>query len=165
MESLAEQNFDPKYFESYFNKRFDGKSEIVAETSEDVEYVIIDGKIVTRFITKTVVDIETGEEKVVRVWIADAKGVKDDEKVDVNAYDEKGVSAESKKAEHKRHKDNKKDQEAPKPNANKPKDEPKPNVGPKEESKPNANGPKEPPKKNNDKTPGNKNPLAKPSKK
>ncbi len=165
MESLAEQNFDPKYFESYFNKRFDGKSEIVAETSEDVEYVIIDGKIVTRFITKTVIDIETGEEKVLRVWIVDAKGVKDDEKVDVNAYDEKGVGSESKKAEHKRHKDNKKDQEAPKPNANKPKDEPKPNVGPKEESKPNANGPKEPPKKNNDKTPGNKNPLAKPSKK
>ncbi|MBQ7923005.1 MAG: hypothetical protein IJ325_10600 [Clostridia bacterium] len=101
MEELARQSFSPEYFESYFNERLDGKREIITHTSEDVDYVMIEGEIVDRYITKTVIDIETGEETQTRVWIADAEDKTEDE-VEVNAYDEKGVSSDSKKAEHKR---------------------------------------------------------------
>jgi hypothetical protein len=101
MEQMASQRFDPEQFEAYVNERFDGFREIITETSEDVEYVIINGKIVDRYITETVIDTETGETTTKRVWITDAEDDVDDEDVEVNAYDEKGVGSESKKAERK----------------------------------------------------------------
>lgn len=101
MEQMASQRFDPEQFEAYVNERFDGFREIITQTSEDVEYVIINGKIVDRYITETVIDTETGETTTKRVWITDAEDDVDDEDVEVNAYDEKGVGSESKKAERK----------------------------------------------------------------
>ncbi len=101
MEQMASQRFDPEQFEAYVNERFDGFREIITQTSEDVEYVIINGKIVDRYITETVIDTETGETTTKRVWITDAEDDVEDEDVEVNAYDEKGVGSESKWAERK----------------------------------------------------------------
>jgi hypothetical protein len=130
LKAIAEQHFNPEQFKAEFHKRFDGKTEIVVETSDEVSYVIIGGKIVKRFITETVIDTETGETTTKRVWITDAE---EGEEVDVNVYDEKGVGSESKKAGHKGPKEDKKNEKeetkeaatAPqKPNKNAPKETP-----------------------------------------
>lgn len=101
MEELAEQYFNPEYFETYINERIDGVREIITQTSEDVEYIVIDGKIVDRYITETVIDTETGEKTTKRVWITDAGEETEDEEPTVNVYDEKGVASESRRAERK----------------------------------------------------------------
>ena len=102
MEDLAKQEFAPDEFKTQVNERQDGTQEIITQTSEDVEYVVIDGKIVRTYITKTVIDLETGEEKTVRVWIvATEENGENEDDVSVNAYDKNGVGSKLKKAEKK----------------------------------------------------------------
>lgn len=100
MAELAKKNFAPERFESYVNERFDGVSEVITETSDDVDYVVIDGEIVDRYITEKKVDLETGEETSVRVWVTETDD-EEKEEISVNVYDEKGVSSESKQLENK----------------------------------------------------------------
>ena len=70
--------------------------EIITQTSEDVEYIVVNGEIVNRFITETIVDLgKNAEETVKRIWIANADGVSEDEDVTVNAYDKNGKASES----------------------------------------------------------------------
>jgi hypothetical protein len=102
MEDLAKQEFAPDEFKTQVNERQDGTQEIITQTSDDVEYVVIDGKIVRTYITKTVIDLETGEEKTVRVWIvATEENGENEDDVSVNAYDKNGVGSKLKKAEKK----------------------------------------------------------------
>ncbi len=100
MAELAKKNFAPERFESYVNERFDGVREVITETSDDVDYVVIDGEIVDRYITEKKVDLETGEETSVRVWVTETDD-EEKEEISVNVYDEKGVSSESKQLENK----------------------------------------------------------------
>jgi hypothetical protein len=102
MEDLAKQEFAPDEFKTQVNERQDGTQEIITQTSDDVEYVVIDGKIVRTYITKTVIDLETGEEKTVRVWIvATEENGENEDDVSVNAYDKNGVGSKLKTAEKK----------------------------------------------------------------
>lgn len=94
MKELADKRFDPESFEAYVNERLDGLREIITKTSEDVEYVIIDGRIVDRYITETIIDTATGEETVRRIWIAEPAEGSDE--VEVNAYNENGIGSASK---------------------------------------------------------------------
>lgn len=93
MKELAEKRFDPESFEAYVNERLDGLREIITKTSEDVEYVIIEGRIVDRYITETIIDTATGKETVKRIWIAEP--AEESGEVEVNAYDENGIGSDS----------------------------------------------------------------------
>ena len=100
MVDLAEQFFTPRYFETYINERFDGRREIITQTSEDVEYIVVDGEIVDRYITETVVDLgNDGAETVKRVWITETDDTAEEEEPSVRAYDRKGFGSHERRAD------------------------------------------------------------------
>ena len=95
MDKVSGDKFVPVSFGVYVNNRVDGQRDVYARTSEDVEYVIINGEIVNRYITETVVDADNGETlSVNRVWLAESANVADAADITANAYDENGVGSD-----------------------------------------------------------------------
>ncbi|MBE6569627.1 MAG: hypothetical protein E7658_05360 [Ruminococcaceae bacterium] len=91
MQAIAEKVFNPKHFESKVSKRSNGHKEAVVKTSEDVEYVIVNGEIVDHYITETVINLDTDETTVSRVFVSEVE----DENVEVTAYNEEGTASSS----------------------------------------------------------------------
>ena len=98
MDELSSRTFVPETFGVYVNNRADGQRDVIARTSEDVQYVIVNGEIVNRYITETVVDADGETLSVNRVWIADSANASVDSDITVNAYDENGVGSEARNA-------------------------------------------------------------------
>ncbi len=97
MKQLAQRYFNPEKFEADIGERADSKKQLVIEASEDVAYVIVNGKIIRNYITETVVDLENnGEETVKRIFVAYVSG---EGSVEIAAYNAEGVASSAKVAE------------------------------------------------------------------